>query len=57
MKELLGLGMDDPFFPVDLDDIPARIDIGELADGSDERMGPYRVRSASILTCIGRAPG
>ena len=49
MKELLGLGMDDPFFPVDLDDIPARIDIGELADGSDEQMGPYRVRSASIF--------
>ena len=49
MKELLGLGMDDPFFPVDLDDIPARIDIGELMDGSDERMGPYRVRSASIF--------
>ena len=49
MKELLGLGMDDPFFPVDLDDIPARIDIGELADGSDEQVGPYRVRSASIF--------
>jgi len=49
MKELLGLGMDDPFFPVDLDDIPARIEIGELEDGSDARMGPYRVRSASIF--------
>ena len=48
-KELLGLGMDDPFFPVDLDDIPARIEIGELEDGSDARMGPYRVRSASIF--------
>ena len=49
MKELLGLGMDDPFFPVDIDDIPAKIEIGELQDGSDERVGPYRVRSASIF--------
>ena len=49
MKELLGLGMDDPFFPVDLDDIPAMMEIGELQDGSDERLGPYRVRSASIF--------
>ena len=49
MKELLGLGMDDPFFPVDIDDIPAKIDIGELQDGSDVRLGPYRVRSASIF--------
>jgi phosphoribosyl 1,2-cyclic phosphodiesterase len=49
MKELLGLGMDDPFFPVDLDDLPAKLDIGEMHDGSDERIGPYRVRAASIF--------
>ena len=49
MKELLGLGMDDPFFPVDLDDIPAKIEIGEMGDGSDRTIGPYRVRSASIF--------
>jgi phosphoribosyl 1,2-cyclic phosphodiesterase len=49
MKELLGLGMDDPFFPVDLDDIPAQIEIGEMEDGSDRQIGPYRVRSVSIL--------
>ncbi|HZP97035.1 MAG TPA: MBL fold metallo-hydrolase [Candidatus Limnocylindria bacterium] len=49
MKELLGIGMDDPFFPVDLDDLPAKIDIGEMEDGSDERIGPYRVRAASIV--------
>ncbi|HKC83908.1 MAG TPA: MBL fold metallo-hydrolase [bacterium] len=49
MKELLGLGMDDPFFPVDLDDIPATLDIGELQDGSNEQIGPYRVRAAAIF--------
>ncbi len=49
MKDLLGLGMDDPFFPVDLDDLPARIEMGEMQDGSDQRFGPYRVRSVSIV--------
>jgi phosphoribosyl 1,2-cyclic phosphodiesterase len=49
MKELLGLRMDDPFFPVDLDNIPANIDITEMGDGSDRVIGPYRVRSASIF--------
>ena len=49
MKELLGLGTDDPFFPVDLDDLPAKLDIGEMHDGSDERIGPYRVRATSIF--------
>jgi phosphoribosyl 1,2-cyclic phosphodiesterase len=49
MKDLLGLGMDDPFFPVDLDDLPAKLEIGEMHDGSDERIGAYRVRAASIF--------
>src|SRR5919197_4082474 len=49
MKELLGLGMDDPFFPVDIDDMPARLDVGELDDGSDERIGRFRVLAASIF--------
>jgi phosphoribosyl 1,2-cyclic phosphodiesterase len=49
MKELLGMGMDDPFFPVDLDDLPAKLEIGEMHDGSDERIGPYRVRAVSIF--------
>lgn len=48
MKELLGMGMDDPFFPVDLDDLPAKLQIGELADGSDEQIGAFRVRSAQL---------
>ena len=49
MKELLGMGMDDPFFPVDLDDLPAKLDIAEMHDGTDEKIGPYRVRASSIF--------
>src|SRR5205823_8076472 len=49
MKELLGMGMDDPFFPVDLDDLPAKLDIAEMYDGADERIGPYRIRAKSIF--------
>jgi len=49
MRELLGLGMDDPFFPVDLDALPARLEIGEMAEGSEQRLGPYRVRSTHIF--------
>src|SRR2546429_8193173 len=47
MRELLGLGMDDPFFPVDLDELPARIEGAELDDGSDEQNGRFRGRAAS----------
>jgi phosphoribosyl 1,2-cyclic phosphodiesterase len=49
MKELLGLGMDDPFFPVDIDDMPAQLEVGEMDDGSDERIGRFRVMAASIF--------
>jgi len=49
MKELLGLGMDDPFFPVDLDDLPAQIEIGEMSDGAEKTIGPYKVRTAAIF--------
>jgi len=48
LKELLGMGMDDPFFPVDIDDLPAKLQIGELHDGSDERIGKFRVRAVRI---------
>ncbi len=48
MKELLGMGMDDPFFPVDLDDLPAKLEIGELEHLSDEKIGKFRVRSAHL---------
>ena len=49
MRDLLGLGMDEPFFPVDLDDLPVQLEVSELTDGSDEQVGTYRVRAASIL--------
>jgi len=48
MKDLLGLGMDDPFFPVDIDDLPVQLEIGEMHDGDEQHFGPYRVRAASI---------
>jgi phosphoribosyl 1,2-cyclic phosphodiesterase len=49
MKELLGLGMDDPFFPVDLDELPAQLEVVEMDDGSDERVGRFHVRAAGIF--------
>jgi phosphoribosyl 1,2-cyclic phosphodiesterase len=49
MRELLGLGMDDPFFPVDLDDLPVQLEVDELEDGSDEQIGRFRVKAASIF--------
>ena len=42
------MGMDDPFFPVDLDDLPAKLEIGELKHLSDEQIGKFRVRSAHL---------
>ena len=49
MKELLGMGMDGAFFPVDLDDLPAKLEIDDIHQGSDEMIGPYRVRAADIF--------
>jgi phosphoribosyl 1,2-cyclic phosphodiesterase len=49
MRELLGLGMDDPFFPVDLDDLPVQLEVDELEDGSDEQIGRFRVKATSIF--------
>lgn len=49
LKELLGLGMDDPFFPVDLDAIPAKINMQEFASGTERSAGPFRVRSAVVF--------
>ena len=48
MRELLGLGMDDPFFPVDLDDLPVQLTVAELDDGSDEQIGRFRVKAARL---------
>ncbi|MBI2773807.1 MAG: MBL fold metallo-hydrolase, partial [Chloroflexi bacterium] len=49
LKDLLGLGMDDPFFPVDLDALPAKMSIGEIAEGQPERVGAFTVRAARIF--------
>jgi phosphoribosyl 1,2-cyclic phosphodiesterase len=49
MRELLGLGMDDPFFPVDIDELPAQLEVVEMDDGSSERVGRFQVRAASIF--------
>ena len=49
LKELLGLGMDDPFFPVDLDGLPVKLEVLEVASGSTRAIGPYRVSAATIF--------
>ncbi len=49
LKELLGMGMDDPFFPVDLDAVPAQIQMEEFASGTERSAGPFRVRAARIF--------
>ena len=48
LKELLGLGMDDPFFPVDLDAVPAQISMEEFASGTDRTVGPFKVHATRI---------
>jgi len=49
LKDLLGLGMDDPFFPVDLDALPAKMSIDEIAEGNEQRVGGFKVRAARIF--------
>jgi len=48
LKDLLGLGMDDPFFPVDLDAIPAKIDMDEVPSGSSRTVGHFKVSATKI---------
>ena len=48
LKDLLGMGMDDPFFPVDLDAIPARIDMDEIPSGGGKTIGHFKVRATKI---------
>ncbi|MDE3100883.1 MAG: MBL fold metallo-hydrolase [Chloroflexota bacterium] len=48
LKDLLGIGMDDPFFPVDLDAIPARLDIEEMPHDGVRDAGPFHVRSTLL---------
>ena len=49
LREVLGLGMDDPFFPVDLDGLPAQLEVHEIESGSTRDVGPYRVRATTIF--------
>ncbi len=49
VKELLGIGMDDPFFPVDIDGLPVQLTIDEMSDGAVASLGPYTVKAASIF--------
>lgn len=48
LKDLLGLGMDDPFFPVDLDSLPIKLSIDDIGPGEERRVGPFGVRTTSI---------
>ena len=48
MRDLLGLGMDDPFFPVDLDGLPVQLEIDDIESGATKRLGPFLVRTARI---------
>lgn len=48
LKDLLGLGMDDPFFPVDLDALPAKVDMEEIASGSEKKLGGFRVKAVTV---------
>ncbi|HEV2250061.1 MAG TPA: MBL fold metallo-hydrolase [Candidatus Limnocylindria bacterium] len=49
LKELLGLGMDDPFFPVDLDGLPVKLEVLEFASGATRAVGPYQVSATTIF--------
>ena len=49
LKELLGLGMDDPFFPVDLDGLPVHLEVHEFETGSKRNVGGYQVSAATIF--------
>ena len=49
LRELLGLGMDDPFFPVDLDGLPVQLEVHEVDSGSKRKVGPYQVSATKIF--------
>jgi len=48
LREMLGLGMDDPFFPVDLDGLPVRLEVHDMKSGAQRQIGPYDVRATRI---------
>ena len=49
LRELLGLGMDDPFFPVDLDGLPVQLEVHEVESGSRRTVGPFEVQATTIF--------
>lgn len=48
LREMLGLGMDDPFFPVDLDGLPVQLEVHDMKSGAQRRIGPFDVRATRI---------
>lgn len=48
LRELLGLGIDDPFFPVDIDALPAQLAVSAL-DGAPVSVGPMRIRAVPVF--------
>ena len=48
LREMLDLGMGDPFFPVDLDGLPVQLEVHDMKSGAQRRIGPYDVRATRI---------
>ncbi|GAC1489397.1 MAG: MBL fold metallo-hydrolase [Candidatus Limnocylindrales bacterium] len=48
LREMLGLGMDDPFFPVDLDGLPVQLEVHDMKSGAQRQIGPFDVRATRI---------
>lgn len=49
LRELLGVGMDDPFFPVDIDSLPVKLEVTDIESGSVRSVGPFGIKAASIF--------
>ena len=49
IRDLLGTGMDDPFFPVNLDALPAKLDIKAIQSAEERRVGPFHVRTVELF--------
>lgn len=48
IRDILSVGMDDPFFPVDLDGLAAAFEFADIDGGGELAVGPYRIRSARL---------
>ncbi len=48
LRELLGLGMEDPFFPVDLDGLPVQLEVHDMSPDATVQLGSFHVRSARV---------